>query len=140
MCGIFGSVSNNNVVTSLIDGLYSLEYRGYDSCGLALQDDKIKIYKAIGEVKNLSNKINKNINSNCGIAHTRWATHGGCTINNCHPHFSYNKKSPDSHPITRSVVLLIIHPIVLIQLKNLKFPYSQYPKVLYHQYLFVLKN
>ena len=92
MCGIFGSVSNNNVVTSLIDGLYSLEYRGYDSCGLALQDDKIKIYKAIGEVKNLSNKINKNINSNCGIAHTRWATHGGCTINNCHPHFSYNKK------------------------------------------------
>ena len=53
---------------------------------------KIKIYKALGEVKNLSNKINKNINSNCGIAHTRWATHGGCTINNCHPHFSYNKK------------------------------------------------
>ena len=47
MCGIFGSVSNNNVVTSLIDGLYSLEYRGYDSCGLALQDDKIKIYKAL---------------------------------------------------------------------------------------------
>ena len=61
MCGIFGSISNNNVVTSLIDGLYSLEYRGYDSCGLALQDDKIKIYKALGEVKNLLNKINNKV-------------------------------------------------------------------------------
>ena len=59
MCGIFGSVSNNNVVTSLIDGLYSLEYRGYDSCGLALQDDKIKIYKALG--KNVSDFENNRL-------------------------------------------------------------------------------
>lgn len=89
MCGIFGCVGTSKTVPILINGLELLEYRGYDSAGVAFfEDKKVKIVKEVGKVKNLKDKINLEINSNCGIAHTRWATHGKPTETNCHPHKS----------------------------------------------------
>lgn len=89
MCGIVGYIGKNNVKDVLINGLKSLEYRGYDSSGIALSDGKnIQIIKSIGRIKNLEDKINneKLINAYKGIAHTRWATHGGANEINAHPH------------------------------------------------------
>ena len=89
MCGIFGCVGTSKTVPILINGLELLEYRGYDSAGVAFfEDKKVKVVKEVGKVKNLKDKINLEINSNCGIAHTRWATHGKPTEINCHPHKS----------------------------------------------------
>ena len=87
MCGIVGYVGKENAQNILIDGLKSLEYRGYDSSGIAINNDnKIEIIKSVGKVSNLENKINKNIKSNIGIGHTRWATHGVPNEINAHPH------------------------------------------------------
>ncbi len=86
MCGIVGYKGNHESIPVLLNGLKSLEYRGYDSAGIAyVNGGKIKIKKSIGRVKNLEN-ILENDNSNIGIAHTRWATHGGVTDKNAHPH------------------------------------------------------
>lgn len=88
MCGIVGYVGNKkNCVRVLIDGLEKLEYRGYDSAGIAfLNNDNIDIVKEEGKIVNLKSKIDLNINSNLGIGHTRWATHGNATKENAHPH------------------------------------------------------
>ena len=86
MCGIVGYKGNRESIPVLLNGLKSLEYRGYDSAGIAyVNGGKIKIKKSIGRVKNLENILNDD-NSNIGIAHTRWATHGGVTDKNAHPH------------------------------------------------------
>ncbi|WMY97459.1 MAG: glutamine--fructose-6-phosphate transaminase (isomerizing) [Arsenophonus sp.] len=93
MCGIVGIVAKRNIVDMLINGLRPLEYRGYDSAGLAIIDDKknmIRIRK-IGKVENLANAVKKkSIVGSIGIAHTRWATHGKPTEKNAHPHISDN--------------------------------------------------
>ena len=88
MCGIVGYIGNNKGKNVAIDGLYALEYRGYDSAGIAYLDDnnKINILKAEGKVKNLENIIDENLKTNKAIAHTRWATHGGVSTINSHPH------------------------------------------------------
>ncbi len=89
MCGIMGYNGKNKAVNILLDGLHHLEYRGYDSSGIALQDENIKIYKAKGKLINLEEKIkNERLNATCGIGHTRWATHGEANENNAHPHTS----------------------------------------------------
>ncbi len=95
MCGIVGYIGKEEVKDILVDGLRELEYRGYDSAGIAvLQDNEIKSYKAVGKLQNLENKT-KDYTSNgfaMGIGHTRWATHGKPTELNAHPHlgeFSY---------------------------------------------------
>ena len=89
MCGIVGYNGNNKAVNILLDGLSKLEYRGYDSAGIAIRDKEIKIYKAKGKIANLKEKIKgKKINGTCGIGHTRWATHGEPSENNAHPHIS----------------------------------------------------
>lgn len=87
MCGIIGYVGNKKCLEVLINGLKSLEYRGYDSSGIAYnQNNKIKIIKSTGKVQELENKIDKNILSDIGIGHTRWATHGIPSVINAHPH------------------------------------------------------
>lgn len=88
MCGIVGYVGHNeNVLHVLIDGLKKLEYRGYDSAGLAYVDNKkIIIKKRVGRVSNLEKEIDYNKEANIGIAHTRWATHGKVSKINSHPH------------------------------------------------------
>ena len=89
MCGIIGYVGKKDVVDVLLDGLKALEYRGYDSAGIALLNkEKVQIIKSVGRISNLEDKIKneKIIDSDIGIAHTRWATHGGVTEENAHPH------------------------------------------------------
>ncbi|GBL04509.1 glutamine--fructose-6-phosphate transaminase (isomerizing) [Glaciecola sp. KUL10] len=90
MCGIVGAVAERNVVQILLEGLRRLEYRGYDSAGVALiNNDDLSIVRRIGKVKELADAINdKNGKGTTGIAHTRWATHGGVTELNAHPHAS----------------------------------------------------
>ncbi|HBZ18700.1 MAG TPA: glutamine--fructose-6-phosphate aminotransferase, partial [Betaproteobacteria bacterium] len=74
MCGIVGAVSTKNIVPFLIDGLLKLEYRGYDSAGLAVVNDKLERIRSNGRVSELSDKVRSlNMRSNLGIAHTRWA-------------------------------------------------------------------
>ncbi len=93
MCGIFGYIGKKEAKNILIEGLESLEYRGYDSAGVAIvEDDEIKITKRAGKVEELKKVLLKNENSGTlGIAHTRWATHGLPTENNAHPHFDSKK-------------------------------------------------
>ena len=86
MCGIFGYVGNDQACDVVKAGLQKLEYRGYDSCGICLQDnDGFQIYKAIGDTSNLDNIQH---DGTVGIGHTRWATHGTVSLKNTHPHIS----------------------------------------------------
>ncbi len=91
MCGIVGAIAERNVVPILIEGLRRLEYRGYDSAGVAvLQGDQtIGLCKTVGKVAELEDKLGANpLRGLLGVAHTRWATHGGVTEANAHPHVS----------------------------------------------------
>ena len=92
MCGIVGGTSNRNVLPILVEGLRRLEYRGYDSAGVAYKNNgKISLVKNAGRVEELADKLNsKNNSANIGIAHTRWATHGVPSEKNAHPHNSKN--------------------------------------------------
>jgi len=90
MCGIVGAVANRNVVSTLIEGLSRLEYRGYDSAGIAvLNGSGIERVRAVGRVAAMTEKANElQLSGQVGIGHTRWATHGGVTESNAHPHVS----------------------------------------------------
>ncbi len=91
MCGIVGAIAERNVVEILLEGLKRLEYRGYDSAGVALLDGEGNLTRTrrIGKVKELADALHNNpAKGSVGIAHTRWATHGGVTEANAHPHFS----------------------------------------------------
>lgn len=93
MCGIVGYIGNNAAADVLLDGLKNLEYRGYDSAGMALNDNGcIDVFRASGKLCNLYDKLSevkqKISVSRIGIGHIRWATHGGATIDNAHPHKS----------------------------------------------------
>ncbi len=94
MCGISGIVGSENIAKDLFNSIRNLEYRGYDSCGVALyKSGKIQVRKNIGTVEEVGKKEQlTRLNGIIGIAHTRWATHGGVTQANSHPHFSANKE------------------------------------------------
>ena len=91
MCGIIGYTGGTGTVDRLIEGLHALEYRGYDSAGVAIVDEcgNINVVKASGRLKNIEERLRNRIDlrtSGCGIGHTRWATHGAPTDINSHPH------------------------------------------------------
>src|SRR5210317_3363 len=91
MCGIVGAVAARDIVPVLIEGLRRLEYRGYDSAGVAVvrDDGSIGLSRTVGKVAELDEKLEKDpLQGNIGVAHTRWATHGGVTEANAHPHLS----------------------------------------------------
>ena len=94
MCGIVGYLGNQNAAGILLEGLKRLEYRGYDSSGLAvLQNGNLAVTKRVGRVKELMSAVNQStVDSTLGICHTRWATHGGVTEENAHPHLSSDGK------------------------------------------------
>ena len=89
MCGIFGYIGKKEATGILLEGLHLLEYRGYDSAGIAILNGSVKVVKTIGNVQCLNDKIKDNPSyGNMGIAHTRWATHGKVSEDNAHPHLS----------------------------------------------------
>ncbi len=95
MCGIIGYTGKNSALTPVIDGLRRLEYRGYDSAGIAIPTEigkPLYIEKRAGKLKNLEDALAKTPNSTSGIGHTRWATHGGPTDTNAHPHLDNEGK------------------------------------------------
>lgn len=95
MCGIVGAVAQRNITPILVEGLKRLEYRGYDSCGVALHvDGKLKRSRSTARVAELETQINEaGMQGFTGIAHTRWATHGAPASHNAHPHFSPNEEN-----------------------------------------------
>ncbi|MFZ9920015.1 MAG: glutamine--fructose-6-phosphate transaminase (isomerizing), partial [Terrimicrobiaceae bacterium] len=110
MCGIVGYVGGSDAVPFLLEGLGRLEYRGYDSAGAAvLSRGKIEIRKAVGHVASLVEEIkNHPLSGSSGISHTRWATHGGVTLENAHPHCDASGK------------LALVHNGVVENHKNLR--------------------
>ena len=93
MCGIVAYVGKSGAYPILINGLKRLEYRGYDSAGIALVNGEIDIYKQAGKVQDLVDHVaDKNLHASLGIGHTRWATHGPPNNVNAHPHFSNSEK------------------------------------------------
>ena len=100
MCGIIGYLGKQNAAPILINGLRRLEYRGYDSAGLVVigQNGEMIRERAVGKIDALAEKIKSiEIEGSIGIAHSRWATHGGVTEENAHPHFSCGNKIALAH-------------------------------------------
>ena len=94
MCGIVGYIGRAPAAPILLDGLHRLEYRGYDSAGLAtLNGHGLDIRKSVGRIQNLVDLVSRNgVGGTLGISHTRWATHGAVTNDNAHPHFDQSGK------------------------------------------------
>jgi glucosamine--fructose-6-phosphate aminotransferase (isomerizing) len=91
VCGIIGYVGFRDARAVLLESLKRLDYRGYDSAGIAIIDKNLKVFKEVGEIVNVEKKIPL-LKGTTGVGHTRWATHGGVTKENAHPHVSCNKK------------------------------------------------
>lgn len=110
MCGIVGYIGSNEATPILIEGLRRLEYRGYDSAGIAVRGDDVQVVKEKGRIDNLQMRVNEEKpQGTIGIGHTRWATHGVPDKTNAHPHKSMN-----------GVVTLVHNGIIenYIELKN----------------------
>jgi glucosamine--fructose-6-phosphate aminotransferase (isomerizing) len=91
MCGIFGYIGDQQALPLLVEGLRRLEYRGYDSTGVAIHgEDGIAVHKTVGKVGDLQAILPAQVEGSMGIAHTRWATHGGVTQVNTHPHHAHD--------------------------------------------------
>ncbi|AMO23625.1 glutamine--fructose-6-phosphate transaminase (isomerizing) [Ramlibacter solisilvae] len=107
MCGIVGAVSTRNIVPILVQGLQRLEYRGYDSCGVAVYADGLKRARSTDRVAKLLNQIEQeHLSGMTGIAHTRWATHGAPAVHNAHPHFSHG---PGEGAAARAGRVALVH-------------------------------
>ena len=106
MCGIVASVSHRNIVPVLVEGLKRLEYRGYDSCGIAVnQAGELRRARSTARVSELEQQVKQTgLEGAIGIAHTRWATHGAPVTDNAHPHFSYGVGQTDKGKARIAVV------------------------------------
>ncbi|GKT18826.1 glutamine--fructose-6-phosphate transaminase (isomerizing) [Acidovorax sp. SUPP2522] len=124
MCGIVGAVSTRNIVPILVQGLQRLEYRGYDSCGVAIHDASLGASRTGGlrrarstaRVAELLEQVNaEQVEGATGIAHTRWATHGAPAVHNAHPHFSHGTGTGDptaDEPLRLGRVALVHNGII----------------------------
>ena len=132
MCGIVGFTGHHQAAPVLLEGLSKLEYRGYDSAGIAVRDGEklAEVVKATGKLKNLYEKTDdgKSMAGTCGIGHTRWATHGDPTQINAHPHVSGNCARSGSGPVESEVVG--VHNGIIENYQELK------DKLLKHGYQF----
>ena len=125
MCGIVGAISNRDITPILLDGLNRLEYRGYDSAGLAVinEQNALRRERSIGRVASLEQQVSEAaIQGQLGIAHTRWATHGKPAEHNAHPHISSDTVAVvhngiiENHEALREskkplVIILLLKPI-----------------------------
>lgn len=92
MCGIVAAIGHNDVVPMLVNGLQRLEYRGYDSAGVAVVNGRLRRVRAVGRVQEVARRLHAtHLHGFIGVGHTRWATHGGVTEGNAHPHISHNE-------------------------------------------------
>ena len=117
MCGIIGYIGKSNPINAVLNGLLQLEYRGYDSAGLATvkdQDRQFSIYKCVGRVSKLKELVDTNIKAQLAIGHTRWATHGKVNVVNAHPLISASKK------------YAIVHNGIITNYKTLKIELSNH--------------
>ena len=113
MCGIVGGVANKNVVPVLVQGLQRLEYRGYDSCGVAVWNDGLKRARSTARVAELMEQVqHDHIDGYTGIAHTRWATHGAPATHNAHPHFSFGPHPAGETPEGKARIALVHNGII----------------------------
>ncbi len=119
MCGIVGAVASRDVTPTLIDGLKRLEYRGYDSAGIAVVDSqkKLDLRRSVGRVASLEN-ISNGVSGMIGVAHTRWATHGRPAENNAHPHTSSSQVAVVHNGIIEN------HNELRVRQKEQGFPFS----------------
>jgi glucosamine--fructose-6-phosphate aminotransferase (isomerizing) len=115
MCGIIGYTGSRQAYNILVSGLESLEYRGYDSAGIAVCDKLLQLHRIVGRVKNLRNT---NFSGTVGIAHTRWATHGKPSVENAHPHLSNNGKIAVVHNGIVENYLLLKEELVGVKFKS----------------------
>ncbi len=107
MCGIVGAVSGRNIVPVLVQGLARLEYRGYDSCGVAVAANGLQRARSTARVAELAAQIEASgLAGTTGIAHTRWATHGAPLVHNAHPHFSHG---PGADAVSRPGRVALVH-------------------------------
>ena len=132
MCGIVGFTGKQQAAPILLDGLSKLEYRGYDSAGLAVRDGEklAEVVKAKGRLSNLIEKTDSGnaLAGTCGIGHTRWATHGEPSVTNAHPHVSGNCTGSGSGEVESEVVG--VHNGIIENYQELK------DKLLKHGYTF----
>lgn len=132
MCGIVGYTGNRQAAPVLLEGLSKLEYRGYDSAGMAVRNgnDSAEVVKAKGRLKNLRDKTDNGnaLKGTCGIGHTRWATHGEPSVTNAHPHVSGNCTGSGCGPVESEVTG--VHNGIIENYRELK------DKLLRHGYHF----
>jgi glutamine---fructose-6-phosphate transaminase (isomerizing) len=118
MCGIVGAVSTRNIVPILVQGLQRLEYRGYDSCGVAVYADGLKRARSTDRVAKLLQQVEaEHVAGTTGIAHTRWATHGAPVVHNAHPHFSHG---PGEAAASRPGRVAVVHNGIIENYEELR--------------------